>query len=176
MKTFVFVGTSLDGFIARKDGDFSWLIPFQNEEVHRSYNQFIHGIDAIVIGRGTYDAVVNLDPWPYNKKVFLLSNSIKQIPNSLKDKISLISMKPAEVLAHLRDLGHLHIYVDGGKTIQSFLKEDCIDEIIITRVPVLIGSGIPLFDNLDFDIQFTHVDTEVFVNGLVKSRYRRKRD
>ena len=176
MKTFVYVGTSLDGFIARKDGDFSWLIPFQNEEVHRSYNQFIHGIDAIVIGRGTYEAVVNLDPWPYNKKVFLLSNSIKQIPNSLKDKISLLSMKPIEVLAHLSELGHSHIYIDGGKTIQSFLKEGCIDEIIITRVPMLIGNGIPLFDNLDFDMHFTHLETEVFSNGLVKSHYRRIRN
>jgi len=176
MKTYVFVGTSLDGFIARTNGDFKWLIPFQNEDVHKNYNEFIAGIDAIVIGRGTYEVVLAFPTWPYDKKLFLLSSSIKQVPDSLKEKVTILSMSPHEVLVHLASLGYSNVYVDGGQVIQSFLREDCIDEMIITKVPILIGTGIPLFGHLDNDIQFMHLRTDTYSNGLVKSHYRRKRD
>ena len=173
-KTFVYVGMSLDGFIARKDGDFSWLNPFNNSEVGDSYKKFIRNIDAIVIGRGTFETVVPLPSWPYNRKVFLLSNSIKELPDKIKKKVKILSMQPTELLSYLSKEGFKNIYVDGGKVIQSFLREDLIDEMIITQVPVLIGSGIPLFGSLDKDIQFTHIHTEVYSNGLVKSHYEKK--
>ena len=176
MKTTVYVGTSLDGFIARKDGDFGWLDPFNNHEVHKSYNEFIKEIDAIVIGRGTFEIVLPFPSWPYNKKVFVLSNSIKQVPEKIKDKVAVLSMQPAELLTYLSNEGFSNLYIDGGKVIQSFLKEDLIDELIITKVPVLIGSGIPLFGYLDMDLQFTHLRTDVYSNGLVKSHYERKRE
>jgi dihydrofolate reductase len=175
MKTTVYVGTSLDGFIARQDGDIDWLVKFENKEVHESYREFINRIDAIVIGRGTYEKVLSFPEWPYNKKVFVLSSTLKQIPDTLKEKVTLLFMKPKELLNHLSIKGFSNIYVDGGKVIQSFLKEDLIDELIITKVPVLIGAGIPLFGYLDNDLQFQHIRTDMYSDGLVKSCYERNR-
>lgn len=174
MKTVVYVGTSLDGFIARKDGDISWLNGFENKDVRDSYNRFILRIDAIVIGRGTYETVLTFPHWPYDKKVFLLSRSVKKVPEKLSGKITILSMKPGELLKYLSNNGFSNIYIDGGKVIQNFLKEDCIDELIITRVPVLLGSGIPLFGYLNDTLEFTHIRTEVYSNGLVNSHYERK--
>jgi len=175
MRTIVYVGTSLDGFIARKDGDIDWLVKYQNKEVHTSYHEFISRIDAMVIGRGTFEKVIEFPEWPYEKKVFVLSSSLKQIPEIINDKATLVAMKPAALLNYLSDKGFSNIYVDGGKVIQSFLKEDLIDELIITRVPELIGTGIPLFGYLDKDLQFEHISTNIYSDGLVKSQYKRKR-
>jgi len=175
MKTTVYVGTSLDGFIARKDGDIDWLVKYQNKEVHDSYNEFISRIDAMVIGRGTYEKVLSFPEWPYEKKVFVLSTSLKQIPGTLNEKATLVAMKPAELLNYLSDKGFSNIYIDGGKVIQSFLREDLIDELIITKVPELIGTGIPLFGYLDNDLRFEHIKTNIYSDGLVKSQYKRKR-
>ena len=175
MKTTVYVGTSLDGFIARKDGNIDWLVKYQNKEVHDSYKEFISRIDAMVIGRGTYEKVLSFPEWPYEKKVFVLSTSLKQIPGTLNEKATLVAMKPAELLNYLSDKGFSNIYIDGGKVIQSFLREDLVDELIITKVPELIGTGIPLFGYLDNDLRFEHIKTNIYSDGLVKSQYKRKR-
>lgn len=129
----------------------------------------------MVIGRGTYEKVLSFPEWPYEKKVFVLSTSLKQIPETLNEKATLVAMKPAALLNYLSDKGFSNIYVDGGKVIQSFLQEDLIDELIITRVPELIGTGIPLFGYLDNDLRFEHIKTNIYSDGLVKSHYERKR-
>ena len=175
MKTIVYIGTSLDGFIARKNGDIDWLTQFANDEAIHAYEEFISRIDAIVIGRGTFEKVLSFPSWPYKQKAFLLSTSIKQVPDILKEKITLLSMKPTALLNYLSGNGFSRIYIDGGKVIQEFLKEDLIDELIISKVPVLIGSGIPLFDYLDTDLQFKHIQTQLSSNGLVRSYYERQR-
>ena len=175
MRTFVYVGTSLDGFIARKDGDIGWLMQFNNEEVNQNYHAFIKNIDAIVIGRGTFEIVLDFPEWPYDRKVFVLSSSMKELPAPIKDKATILSLEPYDLLAALSKQGLTNLYIDGGKVIQSFLTEDLIDELIVTRVPVLIGNGIPLFGDLNKDILFTHLGTIVYSNGLVKTHYERKR-
>lgn len=175
MKTTVYIGTSLDGFIARKDGDIDWLTRFANDEAIRAYEKFMSGIDAIVIGRGTFEKVLTFPSWPYQKKTFVLSTSIKQVPDILGEKITVLSMKPRELLNYLSSNGFSSIYVDGGKVIQEFLEEDLIDKLIISKVPILIGSGIPLFDYLETDLQFKHIQTQVSSNGLVRSYYERQR-
>ena len=130
-------------------------------------------IDAIVIGRGTFDKVLTFPSWPYEKRVFVLSSSIKQVPEKVMNKVTILSMKPTELLSHLSEIGFSSIYVDGGKVIQDFLNENLIDELIISKVPVLIGTGIPLFGYLDKDIRFKHIKTAVASNGLVRSYYHR---
>ena len=175
MRTIIYIGTSLDGFIAREDGDIHWLQQFNNSDVFRSYESFIKKIDAIIIGRGTYEKVLSFPSWPYEKNVFVLSSTLQQIPDKLKNKVTVLSMQPSELLNYLSNKGYSNIYIDGGKVIQGFLKEDCVDELIITRVPVLIGKGIPLFGYLDNDLSFTHLRTDVYADGLVKSHYERKR-
>jgi dihydrofolate reductase len=174
MKTIVYIGTSLDGFIARKDGDIDWLTQFANEEAINAYQELMNRIDAIVIGRGTFDKVLTFPSWPYEKTVFVLSSSIKQVPERVKEKVSILATKPRELLSYLTEKGFSSIYVDGGKVIQDFLKENLIDELIISKVPVVIGNGIPLFGYLDKDIQFNHVKTVVASNGLVRSYYHKK--
>ena len=177
MRTTVYVGTSLDGFIARPNGDLDWLDNSENHnrEVLDSYNAFMSKIDAVVIGRGTFEKVLTFPSWPYEKKVFVLSTSLRQLPDAAREKAAVLSMKPGEVLRYLSNQRFSNIYVDGGKVIQAFLKEDCIDELVITRIPVLLGSGIPLFGDLDKDLRFKHVRTQVYSNGLVRSHYERKR-
>ncbi len=173
MKTTVYIGTSLDGFIARTNGDIDWLVKFESEDVHHNFQEFINRIDAIVMGRGTYEKVLTFPSWQYEKKVFVLSASIKHVPEMLQGKVTLLSMKPVELLDYLSKEGFSNIYVDGGNVIQSFLKEDLIDELIITKVPVLIGSGIPLFGFLESDLEFNHIRTDILSGGLVMSRYER---
>ena len=175
MKAIVYIGTSLDGFIAKKNDDIDWLTQFQNAEVHEHYAEFINRIDAIVIGRGTFEKVLSFPSWPYSKKLFVLSTTIKQLPEALADKATLVSLKPKELLNYLSRLGYSSIYVDGGKVIQSFLQEDCVDEMIITRVPLLLGNGISLFGHLDNDLLFRHMQTKILSNGLVKTFYERIR-
>ncbi len=175
MKTTVYIGTSLDGFIARKDGNLDWLAQFESEEIRDSYTEFASTIDAIVIGRGTFEKVLTFPAWPYEKKVFVLSASMKQVPEELKGIVAILAMKPKALLSHLSKEGLSSIYVDGGKVIQNFLNDDCIDELIITKLPVLIGSGISLFGHLDDDLQFNHMRTKVYANGLVQSHYERER-
>lgn len=175
MKLKVYIGTSLDGFIARKDGDFDWLAQYANDEAIHAYKEFMSEIDAIVIGRGTFEKVMSFSSWPYEKKVFVLSNSIKQIPEAVRGKATLLSMKPKELLTYLSANGFSSIYVDGGKVIQDFLKEDLIDELTIAKAPILIGIGISLFGELGIDLQFKHLRTIVQSNGLVRSYYERIR-
>ena len=176
MKTSVYIGTSLDGFIARMDGNIDWLTQYANDDAIHAYQEFINGIDAIVIGRGTFEKILTFPSWPYEKKAFVLSTSLKQLPGTLKDKATLLSMKPKELLSYLAGMDFSSIYVDGGKVIQYFLKEDLIDDLIISRVPVLIGNGIPLFGFLNGDLKFKHMRTEIQSNGLVRSYYKRERN
>ena len=174
MKTIVYVGTSLDGFIARTDGEFDWLSQFANDEAIRAYEELIQRIDAIVIGRGTYEKVLTFPSWPYEKQVFVLSTSITEAPAGIRKKVTILSMDPAALLSYLSAMGYSNIYVDGGKVIQAFLKADLVNELIISKAPMLIGSGIPLFGYLDQDLEFRHIRTDVCSNGLVRSYYERK--
>ena len=174
MKTTVYIGTSLDGFIARKDGDIDWLIQFDSDETGRAYIDLMSRIDAMVIGRGTFEKVLTFPSWPYKKEVFVLSSSIKEVPETIREKVTILSLRPAALLTYLSDKGLSRIYVDGGKVIQEFLQENLIDELIISTVPILIGNGIPLFGYLGTDILFKHMRTEVYSNGLVSSYYERK--
>ena len=174
MKTMVYIGTSLDGFIARKNGDIDWLVSFANDEAIVAYDEFINRVDAIVIGRGTFEKVLEFPSWPYEKNVFVLSNSIKEVPAHLGDKVIILAKKPAELLNYLSQKGYSTAYIDGAGVIQSFLEVDLVDELTISKVPVLIGSGIPLFGELEYDMHFDHMRTQVQTNGLVRSYYVKK--
>ena len=174
MKVSAYVGISMDGFLARKDGDFQWLEVFADEDANKAYESFLQGIDAIVIGRKTLEAVLKFPVWPYQKDVFVLSNTLKELPGKARGNTSILSLKPAELLAFLKEKGFVQICVDGGRVIQDFLAAGLIDEMIISIVPVLIGSGIPLFSQIDHDISFILIRSEVQANGLVRNHYVRK--
>jgi dihydrofolate reductase len=173
MKASVYIGTSLDGFIAREDGGLDWLTGYADQDAVDSYNDFMSGIDSIVVGRGTFETVMTFPAWPYDRPVFVLSNSLDKLHADVAEKTRLLAMPPREVLDHLASLGFAHAYIDGGKVIQAFLREDLIDHLIIATVPVLIGSGIPLFGPLSRDLAFSHIRTTTAPNGLVRSYYER---
>ncbi|MGF6764543.1 dihydrofolate reductase [Paraburkholderia sp. GAS33] len=170
MKASVFVGTSLDGFIARVDGSLDFL-PEGGGEPH-GYDEFMATVDALVIGRNTYETVLGFDTWPYARKpVFVLSTrSLAKAPAGAL--VEHIEGSPADVVSLLERRGVQHIYVDGGITIQAFLRAGLIQHLTVTRVPVLIGTGIPLFGELLRDIALTHIATHQYASGLVKSEYR----
>jgi dihydrofolate reductase len=169
MKASVFVGTSLDGFIARPNGDFDFL-PTGGGEPH-GYDEFMATVDALVIGRKTFETVLSFDTWPYAcKPVVVLSTRplASTPPGALVEQMA---GPPADIVSQLAARGVGHIYVDGGITIQRFLQAGLIDRLIITRVPVLIGVGIPLFGALQRDITLRHVVTRQYASGLVQSEY-----
>lgn len=175
MANIIYIATSLDGYIARKDGNIDWLLNISNpDNSDFGFSEFIKGIDAVIMGRNTFNVVAEVDPWPYAKPVFVLSSSLKSVPSHLNGKVEIISGEPPSVIRSMYRRGFRDLYIDGGKTIQDFIKQDMIDEMIITKIPVVLGSGIPLFGRIDHDILFEHIETEIFKNGLVKSRYRKK--
>lgn len=169
MKASVFIGTSVDGFIARPNGDLDFLPPGGGEP--HGYNEFMATVDALVIGRNTFETVLAFDTWPYGEKpVFVLSTKpIASAPSGAV--VEHLSGTPAEIVSQLAARGIGHIYVDGGITIQGFLRAGLIQRLIITRVPVLIGDGVPLFGSLPRDVHLHHVATRHYPSGLVQSEY-----
>lgn len=172
MNASVFIATSLDGFIARPDGDIDWLgEPDEDEEDH-GYEAFMASVDYLVMGRNTYEKVLSFGiPWPYTKPVIVLTNRQLEIEDEMASSVEAMSGSPAEIVARLEERGASHLYIDGGKTIQDFLAAGLIQRLIISRIPVLLGSGIPLFGDLPHDIQLRHVATATFRGGLVQSEY-----
>jgi dihydrofolate reductase len=169
VKASVFVGTSVDGFIARSNGDFDFLPPGGGEE--HGYEAFMATVDALVIGRNTFEKVLTFDAWPYGgKPVFVLSTRAPA-PAPRGAVVEHMSGAPSEIVARLAARGIGHIYVDGGITIQRFLRAGLIQRLVIRRVPVLVGSGIPLFGALERDIALEHVATRQYASGLVQSEY-----
>ena len=170
MTVSVFVGTSLDGFIARSNGDLDWL-PEGGGEPH-GYNEFMASVDALLIGRHTFEKVLTFDEWPYgDKRVVVLSSRPVDLAAVRGGVVEQMAGSPAEIVSRLAASGAHHLYVDGGITIQRFLQAGLVQRLIITRVPVLIGDGIPLFGSLPRDIRVRHVATQHYASGLVKSEY-----
>jgi len=167
----VFVGASVDGFIARPNGDLDFL-PADGGEPH-GYDEFIASVDAIVIGRKTFETVLTLGPWPYgDKRVVVLSNRPVDLSAARGGVVEQMAGPPVEIVSRLAASGAQHLYIDGGMTIQGFLRAGLIQRLIITRVPVLIGDGVPLFGALPRDIRLRHVATRHYPSGLVRSEYQ----
>ncbi len=173
---FVFIATSLDGFIARRDGSIDWLeranttIP-PGEDC--GFAAFMDGIDAIVMGRNTFDVARAFPEWLYGTTpLVVLSRTLTQLPEGTPATVSLSSKSPSDLVAELAARGLRRLYIDGGLTVQSFLAAGLIDEIVITTIPVLLGNGLPLFGSLPDDVWLEHVSTEAYEFGFVQSRYR----
>jgi dihydrofolate reductase len=166
----VFIGTSVDGFIARKNDELDFL-PEGGGEPH-GYNEFIASVDAIVIGRKTFEKVLTFGTWPYGeKRVVVLSSRPIDLSVVRGGVVEQMAGAPAEIVSQLAARGVHNLYIDGGITIQRFLRAGMIQQLIITRVPVLIGEGVPLFGALPHDIRLRHVATRNYPSGLVQSEY-----
>jgi dihydrofolate reductase len=169
----VFIATTLDGFIARKNGDMDWLPAVEDGGEDYGYGEFISSIDYLVMGRHTYEKALTFGDWPYpGRKVIVLSSGNPRLPLELADKVVILNQSPRDLLETLTGYGARHVYLDGGKTIQLFLKEDLVDEMTITTIPVLIGEGVPLFGPLKHDLKLQLMESKSFKNGFVQRKYR----
>ena len=176
-KNSVFIATSIDGYIADKNGGIDWLhsIPNPNND-DMGYVEFTNDIDALVMGRTTFETVCGFDvDWPYDKPVFVLSNKLKEIPESHKGKAFLVKGTLAEILDQIYEKGLNKLYIDGGTTIRNFLKEDLIDEMVLTVIPILLGGGSPLFSEHPKELKFELIKTKTYLNQVTQSYYNRKR-
>ncbi len=172
MKISAFIATSLDGFIARNDGDVEWLGEVEAGGEDFGYYAFIEDVDYLVMGRNTFDKVLTFGEWPYDgRRVVVLTSQPLSIPEALQDSVESMAATPDEVVAALDKRGAQHLYVDGGKTIQGFLDAGLIQRMIVTRIPVVLGEGIPLFGPVQQDIRFEHVVTRSYDCGNVQSEY-----
>lgn len=174
MANSVYIATSLDGFIATSDGGLDWLEESPNpEQTDYGYAEFMSSIDAIIMGRNTFEKILTFWEWPYEKPVFILSHHLTKLPENLFNKAEIMSGDIKRLVNQLNQRGYQNLYIDGGRVIQSFLQEDLIDEMILTRIPILLGKGFPLFGKLDRHLKFRHKKTEIYNETLVKSYYIR---
>ncbi len=177
MANIVFIATSLDGYIADKSGKIDWLYSIPNpDNVDTGFFALMERIDALVIGRKTLDVVLSFDcDWPYTKPVFVLNNTMTEVPKYYEEKVFLVKGELKDIVAELNAKGFHDLYIDGGVTIQNFIKEDLIDQMIITRFPILLGGGVPLFGELKQAMNFKVTQNEILLDNLVKTTYLRER-
>lgn len=169
-----YMAASLDGYIARKDGGLEWLNQVAVEGEDYGYSAFMATVDALVMGRGTFAKVMGFAEWPYpGVKVVVASASLREadLPAALRGKVALSDATPAELVAQLAADGARCVYVDGGRLVTSFLEAGLLSRVIISRVPVLLGGGIPLFGSLGRELELQHQSTRAFASGLVQSDY-----
>ncbi|NQT58903.1 MAG: dihydrofolate reductase [Bacteroidetes bacterium] len=176
----VFISTSLDGFIARTGGELDWLdaanatVP-EGEDC--GFQAFFESVDVLIMGRKTYEKVLQFDTWGYgNKCVIVLSRNTVEIPAELAPKVTHSSEFPKELCERLSKEGAKRLYIDGGVTIQRFLAEGLIDDLTITIIPVILGSGIPLFGKLEKDISLTTIAAKTYDFGFVQLTYEVDKD
>lgn len=178
MANIVYIGTSLDGYISGPDGDLGWLeyVPVPEGD-DLGFSDFMDRIDAVVMGRKTFETLIGFGVgWHYPKPGIILSSTMTSAPKAFADHVEFASGTPGEIVKLAKSRGFENLYIDGGVTIQRFLRDDLIDEMIITTIPVLLGGGDQLFGDLDQRLDFEHVETTVLLKQMVKRRYRRKRD
>ncbi len=178
MSNIVYIATSLDGYISAPDGKLDWLsyVPIPEGD-DLGFSAFMDRVDAIVMGRITYETVLIIGSgWHYPIPGIVLSSTLNSAPEDIADHVQFASGTPSEIVELAKQQGFENLYIDGGKTVQAFLREDLIDELIITEIPLLLGGGDRLFGDLDQRLEFELVGTEIMLNQLVKKHYRRKRD
>lgn len=169
----VFIAASLDGYIALENGDIGWLIPNGAETEDHGYNAFYTTMDGIIMGRATWEKVCTFSEWPFDKPVIVLSRKLTDddLPADQIGKVRIWNSTPREALDRVAAEGWSKAYIDGGQLIQSCLREGLIADIVLTRIPVLLGRGLPLFGQLETEVRLKHIETRDFPSGLIQSHY-----
>ncbi len=172
MRASVFIATTTDGFIAREDGGLDWLTRADPGDEDYGFEDFMDSVEALVMGRKTFDFVLTTGEWAYGKTpVFVLTNRRLELPPRFPGRVEPMALSPAAVAGELDRRGIEDVYVDGGETIQSFLRAGLVRRMIVTRLPVLIGTGISLFGDLDTDVDLRLVRSTAYENGWVQLEY-----
>jgi len=182
MKCSVFIATSTDGYIADENGSLDWLQVSGNQEADMSENPdmgfagYVSSVDCMVMGRKCMETISSFnltsEQWPYGDiKIYVLSNTLKTVPENLSGKAEMYAGVLSDLVCKLEQDGYKHAYIDGGSTITSFLNQQLINEITITRVPVILGGGIPLFGKLEKPVQLREASATVFPNDYIQIKY-----
>lgn len=176
MKNRVFIATSIDGYISDRDGGLDWLHSVPNPDGNdMGYAQLNQEIDAIVMGRNTFETVCDFDiEWPYEHPVFVVSSSLLSIPDKYAKHASLVNGSIEQILSHVNSKGYNRLYIDGGQLIQGFLSAGLIDELCVSTIPVLLGGGASLYGELLESQAFDLIKSEVFLGQIVQNTYRKK--
>ncbi|MGI8947229.1 MAG: dihydrofolate reductase family protein [Ornithinimicrobium sp.] len=175
----VFIASSVDGYIARPDGDLAWLTdppaehrhvpPYEGDDAPADYDAFTAGVSHLVMGRGTYEKVLTFGSWPYDRfRVLVLSTTL---PANEDSRIT-VARSIDQACAVLGDEEATSVYVDGGEVLSGFMAEGLIDELTISRAPIVLGRGLPLFHTLPNSIRLLHQGTSTTKSGMTCTRYR----
>ena len=182
MKCSVYIATSVDGFIAKKDGNVDWLHTAGNlqadmgENADMGMGAYMASVDCLIMGRKCMQMISSFnltdEQWPYGEtRIIVLSNTLKTAPDNVKDKVEMYAGDLNQLISKLESEGHQHAYIDGGTTIQAFINLQLINEMTITRAPVLLGEGIPLFAKTEKDIKLTKAHSITFANDFIQEQY-----
>ena len=169
MKISVFIAMSLDGFIAGENDELDWLRAVESKDEDYGYKKFFSTVDAILLGRNTYEKIIKFESWPYHEKTCYIATNRPLHP--LYNEKS-VSGSPDEIFQFLKQNNHRHIYLDGGKLIHSFLEKKQIDEMTISVIPLLLGRGIPLFSKHEHIINLSLQRAKSFPSGLTQLCYK----
>ncbi|MBQ4813295.1 dihydrofolate reductase [Pseudoalteromonas luteoviolacea] len=172
-KNTVYLAQSLDGFIADQQGGIDWLSTIDNpQHSDLGFAEFMTEIDALVMGRNTFEQVISFGQWPYDKPVYVVSHSLAKLPPQVQGKAYLIRAGERELINQLSSLGHSRLYIDGGKLVKNFIRAGLIDELIVTTVPVILGGGISWLPDAKVPHKLELVSSQVLLNQLVQSKYK----
>lgn len=167
-KVSVYIATSIDGYIARKDGNLDWLQYGHTGDEDYGFKKFINSIDALILGRNTYQVVSDFDEWPYKeKRVIVLSNTLKAV----RKEAELFCGELSELLSKLHSENIKHVWVDGGLTASKFLEAGLVNELTISIIAMVLGSGIPLFSIMNREHKCRLVTSQAYPSGLVQLKY-----
>lgn len=167
-KISIYIAASIDGYIARNDGSLDWLEYGHEGDEDYGFKKFINGIDALVLGRNTYEVVSGFGEWPYKgKRVIVLSNRLKEV----RKEAELFCGQLTDLASMLYSEGIRHVWVDGGITVSKFLEAGLVDDITISVIATVLGSGIPLFSTMNREHKCRLISTQSYPSGLVQLKY-----
>lgn len=177
MKGCVYIATSLDGFIAEKDGNIDWLNnlpPPTEEEGDMGFAAHLASVDCMIMGRNTFDKVISFgkEMWAYGKlPIIVWSRSPVEIPDYRQDTVTCSSLPPKELFEKLEKDGYKRAYIDGGVTVQKFLEAGLVHHICQSMAPILLGGGIPLYGQGLGQKKLKLEITKSYSNGMVSLDY-----
>ena len=175
MRVMVFVAQSIDGYIAKKDGDIQWLNDLSEKAAgeDQGFESIMELSDYLIMGRKSFEKVLSFDFWPYEgQKVIVLSKSLKELPETIKETTEIYAGDIENLYERLKNEGCQALYIDGAQTIQSFLHKELVTDMTITTVPILLGEGISLFGWMSESKEVDHEYTKAFPSGMVQTKYR----
>ncbi|EGK05266.1 dihydrofolate reductase family protein [Dysgonomonas mossii] len=170
----LYIATSIDGYIADIGGGLDWLSAYPiTPELNYGYDEFFNSVDTVIMGGRTYRDILNMDViYPYKDKISYIITRNKM--NNPKEDIHFVSENIIEALSEIKKQEGKDIWiVGGGEIISMLLDNDLIDEMIITIIPMMLGSGIPLFPNIAKELTWKLDNTHSYSNNVLQVEYHR---